>query len=351
VHYNKGENFPSNEKIGRSIASLANTYGGWYIVGIKTDAHNVANDVCGFVLADYPDPISKVREVIKSHIEPVPLFFSQVVNITSDRTVLVVNVPSGQGTPFISRDGRIYRRTHDSSDPIPETSRYAIDRLVDDGRQIQKRFEKFCRDERTFSKGESESITWVNLFLSPYPLGVIETFGIHSSGNIEKLIQQSQIPFVVPIEGIEGTTGHMPFTCARPTLNSIILEQIEPSRAAFNSISVELFYDGRAKLLIPLQYYPSFPRDNLQSPITKQLMSEIIDSDDQNNASCLRFFDIENLWWVVVTLLAYYQHWLGDQPFITDFKCALKINEAWRAVPFFDGDAWGTHVKQFGLLS
>lgn len=33
--------FPTNEKIGCSIASFANSYGGgWYIVGVKTDAHN-----------------------------------------------------------------------------------------------------------------------------------------------------------------------------------------------------------------------------------------------------------------------------------------------------------------------
>lgn len=28
---------PTNEKMGRSIASFANTYGGWYIVGVTTE--------------------------------------------------------------------------------------------------------------------------------------------------------------------------------------------------------------------------------------------------------------------------------------------------------------------------
>ena len=34
--------FVRNEKIGWSISSFANSYGGWYIVGVKTDEHNVA---------------------------------------------------------------------------------------------------------------------------------------------------------------------------------------------------------------------------------------------------------------------------------------------------------------------
>ncbi len=37
----KGE-FPTNDKIARSLAALANTQGGWYFVGMTTDEHHVA---------------------------------------------------------------------------------------------------------------------------------------------------------------------------------------------------------------------------------------------------------------------------------------------------------------------
>ena len=32
----KGD-FPENKKVGRSIASLANAYGGWYFIGVAAD--------------------------------------------------------------------------------------------------------------------------------------------------------------------------------------------------------------------------------------------------------------------------------------------------------------------------
>jgi predicted HTH transcriptional regulator len=140
----KGDTFPGNPKIGHSVASFANTYGGWYIIGVKTDTHNVANDICGFDLTAYPDPISKVREIAKSHIDPVPIFYPRVIEIGSNRAVLVVQIPSEQETPFISKDGRIYRRLHDSSDPVAESNRYAVDRLVEEGRKSADRFSEIC---------------------------------------------------------------------------------------------------------------------------------------------------------------------------------------------------------------
>src|SRR5437016_5394889 len=66
---------PSNDKIGHSLASLANSYGGWYIVGVETDEHNIAKDICGFDTGHIPDPISKVRDIARSHIDPTPVFF------------------------------------------------------------------------------------------------------------------------------------------------------------------------------------------------------------------------------------------------------------------------------------
>src|SRR5437763_11216397 len=111
----------SNEKIAKSIAALANTHGGWYFVGVEADkTHNVATNLCGFSLAVTPDPIAVVRDVAKSRISPTPVFYPQVVNLTSDLVVLVVYVPEDQDTPFLTKDGRIYRRIADSSDPVFE---------------------------------------------------------------------------------------------------------------------------------------------------------------------------------------------------------------------------------------
>ncbi len=64
---------PASKKIAHTIASFANTYGGWYIVGVTTDGHNIAQQITGFSLDDYHDPIASVRDSIRLGINPVPV--------------------------------------------------------------------------------------------------------------------------------------------------------------------------------------------------------------------------------------------------------------------------------------
>lgn len=66
------EDFPDKkQKIGRSVASFANTYGGWYIVGVKANkTNNTATEICGVNLSIRHDPISIVRDVVKSYVDP-----------------------------------------------------------------------------------------------------------------------------------------------------------------------------------------------------------------------------------------------------------------------------------------
>lgn len=214
---------PSKTKIAHSIASFANTYGGWYIVGVKTDPHNIAKEICGFSLKESPDPISKVRDIIKTHLDPIPIFHPQVVTLEEDKVVLLIHLPGDQETPFVAKDGRIYRRNHDSSDPVAETSRYTIDRLVDAGRDFAKRFERFCSDGRTFTEAE-ERQGWVNLYLSPSPLGTVEKSGWLLDTEIERLLQLGKTPFsLFEMEGIT-VTGTPAFNIGYPSYRSIVLK-------------------------------------------------------------------------------------------------------------------------------
>jgi hypothetical protein len=317
--------FQSNSKIAKSIASFANTYGGWYFVGVEADkTRNVAINISGFSLASVPDPIAKVRDIVKSHIDPIPVFYSQLVKLGQDKVLLVIHIPDNQETPFITRDGRIYRRLSDSSDPVPENDRYAVDRLVDKGSEIAKRFERFCQDERTFCQAE-ENQGWVNIFLSPYPLGTVERWDIISNEGIEKLIQLSHNPIRIYLEdGAEFGTGNLPLNSGQLAFGAVVLRQVEPCNAAFNSLTAELFLNGRAKFLIPLQYIPLLRQhdtEGLKSPRARQAIEEIWRGDRELNTSSLRFFDIVSLWLTVMDLVSYYQEWLGVPQ--TDFHAAL----------------------------
>ncbi len=348
-----------NEKIAKSIASLANTYGGWYIVGVKTDSHNVANDICGFDPASCPDPLAKVREVVKSHISPTPVFLAQVVTLPTGNLVLVVYVPEEQDTPFITRDARIYRRAHDSSDPVPEHDRYAVDRIIERGRKGREAFGRFCQDERTFSRGEDETGRWVSIYLWPHPYGIVEyKSGIDTEESVESLIQRSQSPTKFIFQKEDGTTlfsgdGTIPFTAGQLTHRSILLRQIAPSQVWLQTLSIELFFNGCAKIFVPLpDTTPIFHQqvtESVKSPQVRRVLTACIAQDQEYRLHNLRFFDANGLWTTIAVLINFYRDWLGQPSVLSDIKIGIELSGTWRSVPFLDVDEWAAQVEKLGM--
>jgi len=350
----KGTLLNSN-KIAKSIASFANSYGGWYIVGVTADGHNVAQNIPGFSLDDHHDPIASVRDSIRSGIDPVPVFFSQVVTLAPKQVVLVVYVPGEQDTPFITRDGRIYRRVSDSSDPIPENQRSAVDRIVDQGREHAREFQRFSKDPRTFSKGES-SIPWVNIFLSPYPLGMIEKLEATSEDGLERLLKRSQeaIPLVKGNEEETVILGNLPFQQGRITVNSVVLKQINTgnNQITQNSISIELFDDGRVRFFIPLRTIKVTDGERVLSEVKSRQVRAVLEDylRQDTDLYLAKLFDLTMLWQAVIALTNFYLDWLKDDiSLVHNFRAIICGNGLWRTIAFVDHDRWAEYARIFHL--
>jgi len=346
---------PASTKIAKSIASFANTYGGWYIVGVTTDAHNIAQNIPGFSLDDYHDPIASLRDSIRLGIDPVPVFFPQVVIQAPKRAVLVVYVPGEQDTPFITKDGRIYRRVSDSSDPVPEAQRSAVDRLVEQGRDHARDFQRFCQDPRAFSNGEAAT-PWVNIFVSPYPLGLIERFEVTSQSGLERLLKRSRetIPLVRGDGEAPLPLGYLPFQQGRAMLNSVFLKQINTNanQITQNSLSMELFDDGRARFFIPLRIIRVIDGERVSSEVRSGQVRAILEEHLRQDPDLFvaKFFDLTALWQAVLVLTNFYLDWVKDDlSLIHNFRVLIRGKGLWRTVAFVDDAHWAEHVKTFHL--
>jgi hypothetical protein len=343
--------FPSNQKVARSVASFANAYGGWYIIGVKANRQNQAQEICGFDLKITPDAISKVRDIVKSHTSPIPLFHQHIVKLSDRRAVLLVYVPGDQDTPFITNDGRIYRRNNDSSDPIAENDRHTIDKLVEAGRRADEEFAAFCRDDRTFSNSE-DGTAWLRIFLSPYPRRVITKTDIILNADLQTRLERTKSP--IDIVGKETTwfRSTIPFNVAQPRFRSAVLRQVETSRLAFNSFETELFVDGSAKFLIPLTYFVGVglhTPTGICSERIKSLFQIMAADDPQKKTAHLRFLDVARMWLVVAWCLGYYYDWIGSDNRLFETRIAASLDGVWRSVPFFDSDEWAAQVEKSGL--
>lgn len=346
--------FQSNKKIAKSISSFANTYGGWYFIGIQADTtKNVASDICGFNMIDDHDPISRIREVVKNHIDPVPLFFTKLLEQKSERGVLVVYIPDNQETPFINKDGRIYRRISDSSDPIPEINRHAVDRLVENGKDVSRGFEDFCKVNRAIDITDKEK-SWISIFLYPYPLGLINRFDMISNDGMEQLLNLSREPLRSKIiNGEDFEIGSVPFHSSQLGILSIILRQVKETNLAINSLSMEFYSDGRSKICFPLEILNIMDEDK-NNNIIRRIMSALnmdsfADITENQNALYLNFFNIHKSLTAIMLLLLFYEKWFENDLIYSQIRYAIKIENISHTIPFFIHDEWVIHVKKFGL--
>lgn len=341
------------QKIGNSIASFANTYGGWYIVGVETDGHNVASSITGFSQTDgQHDPIAVITETLKTAVDPTPLFHSQVINLGSGRLVAAVFVSAGQATPFITRDGRIYRRTHDSSAPLPETSRHALDELIARGRKEVEAFRRFASDDRGIEE-KFDRHARVSVYISPSPHGVIRKQDFTLAESVAALLEDSRKSQLLG-EPFDGIKANVPLDTALIRQQSILLRQVHRGGEPFYGLSIELDVFGRCRITLPLRPVLKKPEEYEQirtAACRDALLGRLLDdvSDDDQPLDKLSFFDISHTWLALTTLTAFYLRWLEAPPAIAGFDIAVEALAVGQHVPFCDDSKWAEHVKLYGL--
>jgi hypothetical protein len=262
--------FVKPEKIARSIASFANTYGGWYFVGVEANKQNgnVATRICGFEISHYQDPIAKILDPVRQRLSHMPLMLPQLINIDATNAVIAVYIPEGLETPYITSEGTIYRRAADASDPVGESNRYTVDRLVDRGREEEKAFADFCKDHREFNNNEN-TIPWLSIYCRPKPRRNINLAEFLTSENIQKLISKSKQPvFIMGTVQENGISSNGPLNIGYLSGTSIVLRQDPSTHSVFNSLTVQIFADGSTKIHIPIQVIglPPLDRFDIHSP-------------------------------------------------------------------------------------
>jgi hypothetical protein len=134
---------PSAASIAKSVSAFANHYGGWCFYGIeeKGGGDTTAGVFAGVADADLEQALSRIRDAVATNLSPAPHFDVLVlpgpvteIALAAGHSVIAVVVPLGGNPPYVHRDGRIYRRVADRSDPAHEADRAVLDLLWERGR-------------------------------------------------------------------------------------------------------------------------------------------------------------------------------------------------------------------------
>lgn len=338
--------FPSNRKIAHSIASFANSHGGWYILGVEADkATNVPRAFPGVDLCRRPTPKDDIRNVIVGNIAPVPRFESKLVKSDDDHGFLVVYVPESDDPPHICGDGRIYRRNGEGGDPVPETDRHAIDRLYDKREEKRQRIERFCQNPRSMSEAQArEMAPWLEIYCIPEPPldpDMIDLF--QCPDEVKRRFQESvQLNVGIPDgEVVPYATSTMPLDVMYSGWRRVVLEQrLDRSPARLN-LTVELYDDGRCKMFLPFTLMD--PRESncarLQRVVERGGLEDDLFSIVNGFDSMAVFFH----------LLGQYVHFLGDKGWQDELLIKYRLTDVWRAMLFLDCPTFENQVTENGI--
>ena len=150
----------------KALSAFANTYGGWLFLGVD-EARNdvsVAGDFVGIPEQSTEVVLQQLRQAASSSLNPTPYFRTNVlsgpcpiINLAPGTSIIVVQIPCSLTAPHVHKDGRIYRRVADGSEPKPETDRFVLDQLWRRGDVIRKAARKWIRRDPEFSKLEEKS--------------------------------------------------------------------------------------------------------------------------------------------------------------------------------------------------
>jgi len=345
--------FPSRDKLANSIASFANSSGGWYFVGIRADRPtNAPTDFPGIRLGDLPDPVSTFRETVKALVSPIPSFEVRLLQIDSDRHVLAVHIPEGDDTPYYTRDGKIYRRVADSSDPLPENDRHAIDRLVDKGRAANLTFEDFCNDPRILAHNDEP---WLSVFLKPAlppperPDDWISSQHVASARS--EFSSQTQVPFT---SGVAYFDANIPFHTAVLGHDALILRHQPKNDLVTPNLEIELFHDGRCRLFVPIISRPAWTSANIGSIVSLKTRNVIATRYTSPSFGRLSFFDVRDLWFVLGLLVTSYETHLRVSSGVKEadavpFRWRFQLRRVANTVAFVDDDSWADFASESNL--
>jgi hypothetical protein len=339
--------FQSPIKIAHSIASFANMYGGWYIIGIKTDDDNVPNDFPGFELSKHPNPKETIRNIAVSHINPFPLFDSKLIKVDDERWILAVLIHESLEPPHITKDGRIYRRNGEGGDPVVESDRYAIDRLYDRSKRFKGIVEDFCQNKIVISEAQSRQ-GWLEIYLMTYPLGKLSIDNFLGRVDIDsiKTLLDSQSAITYLYEHGEAT-GNVPFNNVATSSNSIIFRQTTPFNLKDLTLTFEFYKNGNAKVIIPFQYIdilqelPTFYKDSKNVKLLRESLGEEEDM--------FRIIDGFNLFSCFLLILGKYFELLKREEWNEKIVIKYRLENCWRSILFFDSKAFTEQTEKYGV--
>ena len=340
--------FPTSKKIAHSIASFANSHGGWYFIGIESNNTNLPVNFNGFDLSRHKKPIEQIRNIIVSNVNPIPLFYSKIIKRPNNRAILLVHIPDSDETPHITLDGKIYRRNAEGSDPVYENDRYTIDRLYEKGKKLDAICNDFFINEFPITSVQKHQ-GWLEIYCVIYPVGSLFLKRFRNLEYLEKL--RTFINSPTKLFGKKISIG-INFDVIEASEDSIIFRQIiNKERLGLLTLTFQIFRNGNAKIMIPLQMID--PESLADEHAGRFLLKSVLNDEDYEralafNESIFKFIDGIKMFISFICLLGKYIEIVKKEKWGGDLLLHYKVKDCFRHIFWFENEEFVEYIRTWG---
>lgn len=362
-------------KIIKSIASFANTKGGWIFWGVECDK-NFPDKICGISTDKYSNLQDQLSRIVSSNINPTPIYNFKEVQLSSGKIVFIIKVEESPTPPYIANNGVIYQRENNESNPIRD--RYIIEKLNEKTQTYVKSIEDFTHfDEYGETKGQSDSNeSFLELYLFPKPFNSFEFNNFFSSTFFQTVSDIFCSGVNCKIE-IGGSTKDVPVSIGMNSIytsnDSILIRNINENNIIYKSTTLEIFRNGNLKFLMPLHNFgiknvPERYREpeTIEYLIRRFLLDDlddgfaIYDKTDIENiqelpsngfSDWVRMFDGADIILVILIICSQYETLLKENDFDVSMAVGFRarVTNTWRKFLFFDDEKYLENIKKYNI--
>jgi hypothetical protein len=264
-HVEYKETLSDAARVAKSASSFANTYGGWLFYGIRErgKSPSVAGEFTGIPTADIAASLQRIRSSIATSMAPACHYDVKVLEgpdhdtgLDAGRCIVCVYVPQSIAAPHIHRDGRIYRRVGDASEPKPETDRFLLDSLFRRSEAIKEVYLQLFQREPLIH-GLVQGAPVIQLFLIADVLRPSAKLLHIDIDEFRKLVNDNDAPVMLPFESVyTSPTGFVArHTSERNFSASIVTWRLSRDLQSEIVIPLRCFDLSEAQLPEPMRAY------------------------------------------------------------------------------------------------
>ena len=321
----------------KAVSAFANTYGGWLFLGVRERSKDdpVAGEFPGLSNKDVDVAQQRLRQSAAEHVNPTLFFQTKVlrgpcveIGLAEGASVVVVEIPQSQTATHIHRDGRIYMRVADSSEPKHETDRFLLDQLWRRAEPIRKMTREWIEQDPEFSEAEDEK-PYLRLLLCVDPWRQPEATLDKPLSEIRAIMngQEPNLPSSVPFDTVYTTAG------------GFIARQVRNNDPHNYTLTWRMRRDLRCEMVVPLPFYEPGSLDDLRFELDgyqhQERFMEILEKHGHRQP---RVADLNLVVNALIGTVSQYGRLLRLAGSKRQFHVKARVLNAWRIVPFIDAE-------------